>query len=229
MPCVAIRSLSRPLLCDARLRRRGEDGRTAGGNRSGMRPTRLFAALALFSLVAAGAFLPPSHRWDTAVTAWLQHAAPAPDLPATALVSLGDAEVSIPAVAVAALLIGRRDRTRTWNALWLGAGLAGGSIIALGLKFVLPHPGPPPEFQRAVVRLGVGVPQPFSFPSGHTMRATFFALTALGRAPVAAGALMVGMMAALVYLGDHWTSDVLGGLCLGWACAELARGLRTPA
>jgi membrane-associated phospholipid phosphatase len=206
----------------------GRNTRGAGVNRSGMRPARLFVALALFALVTAGTFLQPSHRWDTAVTTWLQHAAPVPDLPASALVSLGDAEVAIPAVVLAGLLAGRRDRTRTWNALWLAAGLAGASVVALGLKYVIPHPGPPPEFQRAVVRLGVGVPQPFSFPSGHTMRTAFFALTALSRAPVAAGALVVAMMAALVYLGDHWTSDVLGGLCLGWVCAELAGGLRTP-
>jgi membrane-associated phospholipid phosphatase len=56
------------------------------------------------------------------------------------------------------------------------------------------------------------------------MRMTFFAANALRRVPAAAGALVFAVMAALVYLGDHWTSDVLGGLCLGWACAELARG-----
>lgn len=197
-------------------------------NRSAMNRARLFVALALCAVVTAIAVLPPTHRWDTAITAWLQRAAPAPDLPATTLVFLGDAEVMIPAVLLAGLLTGRRDPTRTGRALWLAAGLAGASVIAFGLKYLIPHPGPPPEFQRAVLRLGVSVPQPFSFPSGHTMRTAFFAFTALRWAPVAAGALVAAMMAALVYLGDHWTSDVLGGFCLAWACSELARGVRTP-
>ncbi|HKX16681.1 MAG TPA: phosphatase PAP2 family protein [bacterium] len=194
-----------------------------------MNPARLFAALALCAVVTGVALLPPSHRWDTAITAWIQRGAPAPDRPAAALVFLGDAEVMIPAVVLAGLLIGRRDPTRTGPALRLAAGLAGVSVIAFGLKYVVPHPGPSPEFQRAVVRWGVSVTQPFSFPSGHTMRTAFFALTALRRAPVAAGTLVAAMMAALVYLGDHWPSDVLGGLCLALACAELARRAQTPA
>lgn len=194
-----------------------------------MSPARLFAALALCAVVTGVALLPPSHPWDTAITAWIQRAAPTPDRAATVLVFLGDAEVMIPAAALAGLLTGRRDPARRGRALRLAAGLAGVSVIAFGFKYVIPHPGPPLEFRRAVVRWGVGVPQPFSFPSGHTMRTAFLALTALRRAPVAAGTLVAAMMAALVYLGDHWTSDVLGGLCLAWACAELARGARTPA
>ena len=102
-------------------------------------------------------------------------------------------------------------------------GVAATGFIAFAFKYVLPHPGPPPELQRRVVRYGFGIAQPFSFPSGHTMRTTFFAATALRRAPAAAGALVLAMMTALVYLGDHWVSDVLGGLCLGWACAEIGR------
>lgn len=207
----------------------GRKGRGTSVNRSAMNPARLFAALALCAVVTGVALLPASHRWDTAITAWIHRVAPAPDRPAAALVFLGDAEVMIPAVALAGLLTGRRDPARTGRALWLAAGLAGVSVIAFGLKYVIPHPGPPLEFQRAVLRWGVGVSQPFSFPSGHTARTAFLALSALRRAPVAAGTLVGAMMVALVYLGDHWTSDVLGGLCLAWACAELARGARTPA
>jgi membrane-associated phospholipid phosphatase len=101
------------------------------------------------------------------------------------------------------------------------------SFIALALKFSFPHPGPPPEFQRPVRFGGLGVQQPYSFPSGHTMRATFLAAAVLRQAPAVAGAVILAMMTALVYLGDHWTSDVVGGLCLGWACAEAARLLRS--
>ena len=191
-----------------------------------MSAVRLFAALILFFAIAAATFAPTSHRWDVAVTTWVQRAAPAPDFPASVFVFLGDAEVVIPAVSLAGLLLWWRDRARAQNALWFAAGLAATSFIALALKYSIPHPGPPPEFQRGVVH-GVAVPQPFSFPSGHTMRTTFFAAVALRRAPAAAIALVVAMMAALVYLGDHWMSDVLGGLCLGWMCAEIARGLQS--
>jgi membrane-associated phospholipid phosphatase len=188
---------------------------------------RLGAALFLFAVAAAATFLLPSHRWDVAATTWLQrHAAPTADRAAAIFVFLGDAEVEIPAVALVGLLWWwRRDRSRGRAALWLAVGLAVTSFIAFALKYLVPHPGPPPELQRAVARYGIGVPLPFSFPSGHTMRITFLAATVLRGVPVGAAAVVAAMMTALVYLGDHWTSDVLGGLCLGWVCAELARGL----
>jgi membrane-associated phospholipid phosphatase len=56
------------------------------------------------------------------------------------------------------------------------------------------------------------------------MRTTLLAGTLLRDLPVGAAALVVAIMASLVYLGDHWATEVLGGLCLGWACVELARG-----
>ena len=195
-----------------------------------MTATRLPTALLLFLAVAAGTFVLPSHRWDVAVTTWLQHAAPpALDRPAATFVFLGDAEVSIPAAALAALLLWRRAPGRARAGLWLAAGMTAASLVALALKFMLPHPGPPPEFQRVLQRVGLVVQQPFSFPSGHTTRVTFFAIATLRRAPLAGAALVIAMMAALVYLGDHWTSDVVGGLCLCCACAEAARPFRPDA
>jgi len=162
------------------------------------------------------------------MTIWLQRAAPAPDVPATIFVLLGNAEVLITAVALwGVILIVRGNRSRAISAAYLAAFLACVSAAAFGLKFLIVHPGPP----DALVRPGPGwttglihVPQPYSFPSGHTTRTTFLAGTLLRGTPWLAAALVVCMMAALVYLGDHWTSDVVGGLCLGWLGVELARG-----
>lgn len=61
---------------------------------------------------------------------------------------------------------------------------------------------------------------PYSLPSGHTVRSTLLAGTILRTVPWAAAMFVLSMMAALVYLGGHWLSDVLAGVCLGWALIE---------
>ncbi len=176
-------------------------------------------------VVAAVLFLGVRPDWDLAVTRWLQRAAPLADFPAAVFVLLGNAEVMISAVVVAGGLWYLWGRRQSSMAFWLALGLTGASVLAVGLKYLLVHPGPPPSLQRHVFDVGVALQTPYSFPSGHTMRATVFAAVALRRAPVLVVSVVVAMMAALVYLGDHWTSDVLGGLVLGIACAVLVRSV----
>lgn len=181
------------------------------------------AWLVFFAAVAA-TFALPSHGLDVAVTRWIQHAAPGPDAFAPLYVFLGDAEVLIPAAAAAGVIFWWRDRAQGVAAWRLAAGLLAVSLLAVALKRLVPHFGPPSEFARHVLRPGPNTPQSaWSFPSGHTARTAYVAASALRRWPVVAGAVTLAMMAALVYLGDHWATDVVGGLCLGWACAETAR------
>jgi membrane-associated phospholipid phosphatase len=188
-------------------------------------PVRIVIAVLLFILIAVfGSFVGAQH-WDRTVTTWLQQSAPAPDLFASVYVFLGDAEVVITGAVLAGLVLLSRDRPRGITALRLAAGMMAVSLLALLLKHVIPHPGPPTALVRRVLRFGIsGPPGGYSLPSGHTMRTTFIAGTVLRRYPLLAGALVLCMMAALVYLGDHWTTDVLAGLCLGWACVEVWRG-----
>ena len=189
-----------------------------------MSPMRTAFAVLLFLLVAVFSSFSGAQHWDRTVTIWLQHAAPAPDLPASIFVFLGDAEVGIVAAALAGLVLLFRDRARGIAALQFAAALAVVGLLALLLKHVIPHPGPPESLQRHIARFGINVTSQFSLPSGHTMRTTFIAGTVLRRHPALAITLVFCMMAALVYLGDHWTTDVLAGLCLGWACVEVAQG-----
>ena len=185
--------------------------------------SRLGGALVLFGLLVWAASLPTAHRLDTAATTWVQRAAPVADYPAAVLVLLGNAEVVIPSVVIAGGLLISRRRDAGLATLWLAAGLTAASLLAVALKHLIVHPGPPPQFSRLVIPVGLQADTPYSFPSGHTLRTTLLTWTALRSARWVAVLLVLGMMAALVYLGDHWLSDVLGGLCLGWVCLE-ARG-----
>lgn len=68
----------------------------------------------------------------------------------------------------------------------------------------------------------------YGYPSGHIMQTVLVAGTALRRLPAPGAALVAAMMALLVDLGDHWTSDALGGSAprLG-VRGSLPRGLAT--
>lgn len=106
------------------------------------------------------------------------------------------------------------------------------------LKKVLLHPGPPFQFHR--VGEGVFFDKDYvvpgsSYPSGHSFRAMFLAVIGIYliykkhgwdmRTYIAAGVLSgiaVCIMAAKVVLGEHWTTDIVGGALLGAATAFFA-------
>ena len=142
------------------------------------------------------------------------------DLAASVFNVIGEMEITGLVAVILAFVWWRRDGTRGLVPLLLFAGVA----IEAIMKHVLPHPGPPPELSRSIALLPhVHTPSPYSFPSGHVLRATFLAALMLDRW---AFWLVAGAMAASrVYLNEHWVSDVIGGFLLGAAIAGLAASL----
>ena len=131
--------------------------------------------------------------------------------------------VAIGAVlAVVAFLAGRRR-----PALAFAAGLAFMVLLQFLVKEIVDRPRPTPD----LVDLRAGYTSP-SFPSGHTMSPTYlygFLVVAAFASPLPAGvraATAGGVVAFLalgglanVWLGVHWSSDVIGGYL--WALAVL--------
>ncbi|MFI6559074.1 phosphatase PAP2 family protein [Streptomyces sp. NPDC050534] len=119
-------------------------------------------------------------------------------------------------------------RSAWWTALWLAAAVIVGALLQQGLKAAVDRP-------RPVWRDPVDSAHYASFPSGHAMTATIVCGLLLwllhrygpGRA-LWRTALAVGLVSVLgvgltrVWLGVHWSSDVLGGWLLGATVVALA-------
>lgn len=111
-------------------------------------------------------------------------------------------------------------------------------VIELIFKTMIEHSGPPRMFLRAQFGdfPGLHIFTEGSYPSGHSLRAVFMGIIItylvfqIKKLPTKLRYLVFAGMFALLFvillsrvsLGEHWTSDVIGGSLLGASFAFLA-------
>ena len=148
---------------------------------------------------------------------------------------VGSAEVTFAIAGVIAIF--NLIRFKMWSSLgWLV--IIPASLVEICGKPVLFRPRTPVLFHRSIIETALPsfyIHTNFSYPSGHMIRTTFLAtvfliiglssskstLTKLIFSSLAVGFIFI-MSLTRVYLGEHWLSDVLGGVMLGASCGILA-------
>lgn len=185
---------------------------------------RAFYAMSIFIALSVLVGFNATHGIDQWIFALANPVVSEPlDFAASLVTLLGNIEVTGALTLAVSMLGWKRRGIRGFAPMLLFLGVT----IELVLKFFLPHPSLPEGYARNVEFLPpLRFPTPYSFPSGHMLRITFLAVyfTANGGPwRVTGWMLVLAMGLTRLYLNEHWTSDILGGVFLGLALAHVAR------
>jgi len=219
-------------------------GRYGAGEIRDLRVGRRWLTAAVLAFAGFGllAILVQAHSldaWNARTTAALQaRSNVGQDIALTALGYLGAVEVTtLLALGLALPLWKGLRMLALLPLLTLGATV----LVEWATKHLVHDPAPPPTLLRVPAFMPHGLllrgHPPFSYPSGHMARAVFlyglvlylatrwrlFGADGATLAPVLL-ALIILMGYSLIYVGDHWLSDVLGGFFLAASALLLVIG-----
>jgi len=188
--------------------------------------SRLLALFALCAIFVVGAWMGgPANSFDVAVSDWMvgvRHSHPQLTSLVAVLTQLGSFYMTLGLGLLASALVAMRGRRAA--AMLLAATVIVERLSVDGMKLAIGRPRPDLE-------LAPFMPTSFSFPSGHSANSmavftaiALFALPPAWRRPALAVAIGFSILIGMtrVFLGVHWTSDVIGGWAWGLLVTTLA-------